>query len=674
MAQIEKSFSEMVEELENHEDMVECKECFDLFPKADCMKIDHGYLCPVCGKGMNCTEYVPTSKDITIGLFDQDFPEYEGKPGREGCGAECVKDVFDALIEDEVEAIEGYEKAEVELVRADLPNKDEVEETLEHIKEEEEEHIEELKALSVPEQPAPLKEDSSKSVYVAYDLGNHNEAIAACYADSAEEALKKLELPFIERTGKRGSEAKDLYIELAEEDMLSDLTPDLFVETLTEHVNEEHPAIESDQELSGTDNAVVDCKAAEVIAHSEDEKPVDCCGEKKPLEKPLTEGRVEAFNAAQKKANDLNREIAYGYSSSNDGSFKELELAILEPGYEEDMENIYDDFGVLYVAYPGKDLHESLERACVRLIEKHQTENLTEGSGLVGKVKDLFFKHQADKLFTDGYLVFTSNGAVPAEYKKIEAKTFAEAAEKAKIASASYPKATFGVSPKVVATWKDPVKNALDVKADDKYLSAIAVWENGKRLQTSKAVADMVSNAANVAKNFEKLQNITTTDKSDLMPEQEAPASEAPASEAPTKQVAKDTPTSEPEAPAADPAEKPSRDMSKQSKARDNNLKILKALKNAGYDIADLRDGKKATNKLKQLRREIFGESLEEEVVECTWCEEKFPKSACRFEVGDGSPDGGLGWLCSRCEAAIKSRGEDLTFRENNYWDFLDEE
>lgn len=55
-----------------------------------------------------------------------------------------------------------------------------------------------------------------------------------------------------------------------------------------------------------------------------------------------------------------------------------------------------------------------------------------------------------------------------------------------------------------------------------------------------------------------------------------------------------------------------------------------------------------------------------EDTVECTWCEELFDKSECRYEVN-------LGWLCSRCEMAIKSRGETLTFREGNYWDFLDE-
>ena len=56
-----------------------------------------------------------------------------------------------------------------------------------------------------------------------------------------------------------------------------------------------------------------------------------------------------------------------------------------------------------------------------------------------------------------------------------------------------------------------------------------------------------------------------------------------------------------------------------------------------------------------------------EDTVECAWCNDLFDKSECRKEVD-------LGWLCSRCEMAIKSRGETLTFREGNYWDFLDEE
>ena len=56
-----------------------------------------------------------------------------------------------------------------------------------------------------------------------------------------------------------------------------------------------------------------------------------------------------------------------------------------------------------------------------------------------------------------------------------------------------------------------------------------------------------------------------------------------------------------------------------------------------------------------------------ENSVKCSWCGMYFGKDECRYEVD-------LGWLCDRCEAAIKSRGETLTFKENNYWDFLDEE
>lgn len=44
--------------------------------------------------------------------------------------------------------------------------------------------------------------------------------------------------------------------------------------------------------------------------------------------------------------------------------------------------------------------------------------------------------------------------------------------------------------------------------------------------------------------------------------------------------------------------------------------------------------------------------------VECQWCHELYPESEIRYEVD-------LGPLCHYCEEAIKSRGEELTFREN---------
>jgi hypothetical protein len=56
----------------------------------------------------------------------------------------------------------------------------------------------------------------------------------------------------------------------------------------------------------------------------------------------------------------------------------------------------------------------------------------------------------------------------------------------------------------------------------------------------------------------------------------------------------------------------------------------------------------------------------EDSAVKCTWCDELYDRSECRKEVD-------LGWLCGHCEAAIKSRGEKLTFVEGSYWDLLDE-
>ena len=61
------------------------------------------------------------------------------------------------------------------------------------------------------------------------------------------------------------------------------------------------------EDFKEPDNAVVDCKVNKVIAHCEDEKPVDCLGEKKPLEKPLTEAIIDIdqfVNQLQKQIDD----------------------------------------------------------------------------------------------------------------------------------------------------------------------------------------------------------------------------------------------------------------------------------------------------------------------------------------------------------------------------------
>lgn len=56
-----------------------------------------------------------------------------------------------------------------------------------------------------------------------------------------------------------------------------------------------------------------------------------------------------------------------------------------------------------------------------------------------------------------------------------------------------------------------------------------------------------------------------------------------------------------------------------------------------------------------------------EDTIECVLCQDLFDKSTCRKELN-------LGWLCRRCADDLVARGEGPVFKEDNYWDFLDEE
>ena len=177
----------LVETLEENEDLVECKECFELFPKEDCIKLEVGYLCPHCYsihcKDKECTEDESVAlldvadedvfkvdfpevekfsfSDENEMIPDEPTPEVENEPISEPecVGPECEapveapvtkEETVDFLVKDEEEAIAGYEKAKVEIAanpELDEQEKEKIFDTLEHIKGEEAEHIEELEDL-----------------------------------------------------------------------------------------------------------------------------------------------------------------------------------------------------------------------------------------------------------------------------------------------------------------------------------------------------------------------------------------------------------------------------------------------------------------------------------------------------------------------------------------------
>ena len=142
-------FDSLVEVLEDLEEEVECKECFDLFPKAQCLKQDVGYICPTCGK----LKMQKPAEYSVFDTYDQEFPEitdYAPETVKDYDQEPKIEDALADLIKDEYEAIDGYEVADEKIQHASIPEdkKDDILDTLEHIKEEEEEHIDELKELT----------------------------------------------------------------------------------------------------------------------------------------------------------------------------------------------------------------------------------------------------------------------------------------------------------------------------------------------------------------------------------------------------------------------------------------------------------------------------------------------------------------------------------------------
>lgn len=92
--------------------------------------------------------------------------------------------------------------------------------------------------------------------------------------------------------------------------------PDL--ESLEEHIQDRPAPIElKDNELEGQDNAVVPCKKYKVVAHCEDEKPVDCNMEKEVLPKRLTESYQDE---AEKVIKEIAKRAMSSYDYDNNGT------------------------------------------------------------------------------------------------------------------------------------------------------------------------------------------------------------------------------------------------------------------------------------------------------------------------------------------------------------------
>lgn len=258
-------FDDMVEDLELNEDMVECKECFDLFPKADGVKLDVGYICPTCQRrvdtdGMTKTwtrvneapEFELDQFALTNDLYTQEFPdvtEYAPDTTKDWESEPTVMDALDTLIKDEYDAIDAYEAADetIQHLPMDEEEKGDILDTIDHIKEEEEEHIDELKDLADEDQKEDEDKDEDKDeddkdekeieesadkqilvesvnlpTWVGYT--DNGEFVGAVRAATEEEAYERLEREYACEWVPMGYEPDELLVELAGEDEVFDET------------------------------------------------------------------------------------------------------------------------------------------------------------------------------------------------------------------------------------------------------------------------------------------------------------------------------------------------------------------------------------------------------------------------------------------------------------------
>ncbi len=400
-------FDEMVEALEENEDMVECKECFDLVPKTDCERAEVGYICPTC-KGLRTAPAQARFVD-PYDSYTQDFPEvteydpgsmveYEKEPG--------LGDALADLIKDEYEAIDGYEVADETVQHADIDEdeKDEILDTLDHIKEEEEEHIDELKELCPDCDPE----------------------------EKPAEEPEKLE-----------EDAEEEVEEIPEEDI-----PEEEAEDSEENENEEVSDLDS------------------------------------------------AYEAALELANESGVGQVFGYARKETEEFVAVEpFEVDDPeAVEDDLMAVYDDVAYAYVAYPEKELEESL----------YESVQLNEGPGRflkgLGQKIGNAAKHIAnkdsgkliDKFFNNGYvLIFEGpKEGMPGEHKE-EYDTADQALTAALHYSKEYPKYKVWVFAKPIDESELTPREKNIAKAKNGLSAVIGCFRNGTALQKKdKELAD----------------------------------------------------------------------------------------------------------------------------------------------------------------------------------------
>ena len=392
-------FDALVEDLEENEDMVECKECFELFPKTTGTKHEHGYVCPHCARHVHTVDVEPDFEVNDFEVFALDFPEVERITGTDypevapDCvGPECEvveptpetevepaeaeapveapvtkEETIDTLVRDEQEAIEGYEKAKVEIEANSEMTEEEKEavlEVIEHIKEEEIEHIEELTELVETEE-----DDKAEDVAEPEVLNEGIKEDIKAYGDKLEADIAKYDyvnivaglLPI-----DYGWDTNDVGFS-GYEDLAVDVYKEGNTYCVLEYLENENGPVDGDPEVTAEfetmDDLVRYLLDRKYITEAEVSKTSITEETHAKYAKPEGDRRA-AYNNALVYAKKENKPFIYGYTNHT-GKFFALAQPIKmtkEPAEcEKEFRHQYKNCSVVAVVYPDKSfLREKL--------------------------------------------------------------------------------------------------------------------------------------------------------------------------------------------------------------------------------------------------------------------------------------------------------------------------
>lgn len=295
------------------------------------------------------------------------------------------------------------------------------------------------------------------------------------------------------------------------------------------------------------------------------------------------------------------------YAQSEDEAYNEMEKTWPELNYgeydgvasvvlSEDSDNDDDFLNAFGEAFYGK--RKDLNEAGLGL--KNKLKNLAAGvkrAFTTTKVLDNIVKFQVKELDSDGKVIKTYEAKNLADAEKLATAASKKSnVDKAQVVAVDYK------DQEVAKKYKDEKNPMLFIDSAKKKELALKTFRDGKK-------SDQTGEADVVDTFIQELDAVEQTSKAKTV---EATPEEEPVEAKQPEETAKEKEPEEVKQPEAQQKDAKGVVLNRKIK---RNKAIKAALDKAGFDTSSLVDGKKASDKLNTIRKDLFGEGLQEDYV-----------------------------------------------------------